>query len=553
MRRIQRFPLVTAAISCMFICMTSCTDNDSDSNKNAGNNAQSNDLCEIFTPQEIEELGLDCGSDKPCSVGTKKCSGLDLMECKASGDSAAWSKLETCATACENNACVNSQQGCDIGTKKCSGLDLMECKASGDSAAWSKLETCTTACENDACVNTQQGCDIGTRKCSGMDLMECKASGDSSAWSKLETCTTACENDACVNSQQGCDIGTRKCDGMDLMECKASGDSSAWSKLETCTTACENNACKSSGPAICEVGRIACSGINRRECIDDNGTIKWKLLETCPRSCKDGECSDECPATCTPDTYSCSGKTLSKCEPRENGCYGWQTQKNCERFCYADVGKCAEDLPLCELTNNSNAALIEWVDGDTAWVRPIGNGKCNEYEYDSETSNWVRIRFNIRIHGIDAPECTKAYNGRYLTCTQDTNYTNDNERYGYESWQAAVSLVPAETNIILTCDDPEPNGTCPVDATGHRDLAYIGYSKNSASYDFSTELTRLGMAFSNTEFSSSKRKDICLAQKEAQDANIGIWSTGGLSQMGSAKRRNLSDMETICKRAIQNN
>ena len=553
MRRIRRFSLAIAALSCMCICMPSCTDNDSDSNGNAGNNNQSTDPCVIFTPQEIEDLGLDCGSSKPCDIGTKKCNGLDLMECKAKGNSSDWEKLETCTTSCVNNACTAPAQGCDIGTKKCSGNDLMECKAKGDSSDWEKLETCTTSCENNACTAPVLGCDIGTRKCSGNDLMECQVSGSSSEWKKLDTCTYACEIDECTDPAQSCNIGAKKCSGKDLMECKASGDSSEWQKLETCPYTCENNACKSSSQPVCDVGKIACSGVNRRECIDDNGTIKWKLLETCPRTCKDGECSDECLAPCTPDKYSCSGKILSKCEMLDNGCYGWKTAKTCERFCYADIGKCAEELPQCELTNNSKAALIEWVDGDTAWVRPIGDSKCNEYEYDSEKQSWVRIRFNIRIQGIDAPECTKEFNGRYQTCTQDTNYTNDNEIYGYEAWQAAVSLVPAETSIILTCDDPEPDGTCPVDATGHRDLAYVGYAKGNASYDFSTELTRLGMAFSNTEFPSSKRKDICLAQKEAQDAKVGIWSTGGLSQMGASKRRNLSTMEARCKAAIQGN
>ena len=54
-----------------------------------------------------------------------------------------------------------------------------------------------------------------------------------------------------------------------------------------------------------------------------------------------------------------------------------------------------------------------------------------------------------------------------------------------------------------------------MDATGNRILAYLGYVKNNTSYDYSTEMARLGMAFSNTKFSSSKRRQICMAQKDA--------------------------------------
>ena len=91
-----------------------------------------------------------------------------------------------------------------------------------------------------------------------------------------------------------------------------------------------------------------------------------------------------------------------------------------------------------------------------------------------------------------------------------------------------------------------------MDATGNRILAYLGYVKNNTSYDYSTEMARLGMAFSNTKFSSSKRRQICMAQIDAQSAHVGIWATGGLSQMGSGKRNGLKNMERICQNAMRN-
>ncbi len=59
------------------------------------------------------------------------------------------------------------------------------------------------------------------------------------------------------------------------------------------------------------------------------------------------------------------------------------------------------------------------------------------------------------------------------------------------------------------------------------------------------------MAFSNTKFASKKCKDICAAQKEAQEARVGIWSTGGLAQMGASKQRNLKKMTSTCQRAME--
>ncbi len=115
----------------------------------------------------------------------------------------------------------------------------------------------------------------------------------------------------------------------------------------------------------------------------------------------------------------------------------------------------------------------------------------------------------------------------------------------------AVILLPADTEVMITCDKPESDGTCPLDATGNRELAYLGYVKNNTSYDYSTEMARLGMAFSNTKFPSSKRRQICMAQKEAQSSHVGIWSTGGLSQMGSGKRNGLKNMDKLCQKAMQ--
>lgn len=243
----------------------------------------------------------------------------------------------------------------------------------------------------------------------------------------------------------------------------------------------------------------------------------------------------------------------------------WDTIRTCTSNCKATAGKCSEDLPSCTLTNGVTAKVRQWTDGDTVWVIPKPSDACNDYEFDAKENRWKQIRWRIRIHGIDAPECSKGKNKYYYyTCIRDSKYTNNNERYGYESWEwAQYHLLPFNSEIVLTCDEYDPKTKiCSYDATADDDadadevvynrfLAYIGYSKNSASYDFSTELAREGLAFSNTKFKSNKRAEICAASKEAKDAKKNIWSLGNsvsevLSKMGSTKKNGFSNMPRLC-------
>ena len=210
------------------------------------------------------------------------------------------------------------------------------------------------------------------------------------------------------------------------------------------------------------------------------------------------------------------------------------------------------------------AKVRQWTDGDTVWVIPKPSDASNDYEFDAKENRWKQIRWRSRIHGIDAPECSKGRNKYYYyTCIRDSKYTNNNERYGYESWEWADDLIGFGSEIVLTCDEYDPKTKiCSYDATADDDadadevvynrfLAYIGYSKNSASYDFSTELAREGLAFSNTKFKSNKRAEICAASKEAKDAKKNIWSLGNsvsevLSKMGSTKKNGFSNMPRLC-------
>lgn len=157
------------------------------------------------------------------------------------------------------------------------------------------------------------------------------------------------------------------------------------------------------------------------------GCFQWNFVEACNETCEND--------VCDPDgKYACFGKTLKQCKKDAVGETTCDTIKTCSSSCKATVGKCSEDLPSCTLTNGVTAKVRQWTDGDTVWVIPKPSDACNDYEFDAKENRWKQIRWRIRIHGIDAPECSKGRNKYYYyTCIRDSKYTNNNERYGYES------------------------------------------------------------------------------------------------------------------------
>ena len=363
-----------------------------------------------------------------------------------------------------------------------------------------------------------------------------------------------------------CPPGTRRCKGNSIQECVGSSmEESVWIDIDTCQIACQNATCTQTLPdpqADCEFGTKRCSGNLLQTCqMDINNNTLWVTQATCPDGCDPNALSCIDPSqpqiTCTANTRRCLGKHLQSCQTGVNGSTSWVTDKTCDAFCVPDKWICSETLPQCKLKNNSKATILQWTDGDTLWVRAVSDGTCNDYEYVQSQSKWMKLRYDLRIHGIDAPECAKRQNQYgYYTCVQNANYTNTNERFGYESWAEAVKLLPYEYEVTLTCDETEYDGTCVFDRTDSRYLVYMGYARNNASYDFSVELARQGLAFSNTKFASSKRKEICTAQKEAIQAKRNIWSLGNtvsevLSKMSTTKQTGLKKMESLCNTAMK--
>ncbi|MBO4349883.1 MAG: thermonuclease family protein [Proteobacteria bacterium] len=436
---------------------------------------------------------------------------------------------------------------CSTNETRCIGNVLQKCSINSQGCFyWERVQECSV-CSNGACSeNPPQPCSDGT--CSENPPQPCS---DGTCSENPPSCTNACtQNDVrCEgNVLQNCVVGENGCTN--------------WKDEKTCSNGCESNQCvpdtiPKECDNVCNIGQFYCEGQTVMECqTDADGCPVEVEIEKCPESCSKGECV-ACSGACEVGKRICEGRTLSECV-MHNGCPRYESVKKCDSSCYSNVQKCSEDLPTCKLVDGRKATILQWTDGDTLWVRAKSDGTCNDYEYTADSAgnyDWRNVRYDIRVHGIDAPECTKGKNNfNYYTCIKDTDYTNDNEPMGYESWEAASNLLAYKAEVTIYCEQTQKDGSCGLDATKKRFLAYIGYELNNASYDFSTEHARKGYAFSRTDFQCGKRKAICDAQSEAQAAKIGIWSLADTPEdvfglMGSDKNKWLKYMPTRCKNA----
>ncbi|MBQ9242607.1 MAG: thermonuclease family protein [Proteobacteria bacterium] len=425
---------------------------------------------------------------------------------------------------------------CFYADERCEELSPEECMSIG------KCDVC-------ACNTCTDDCAAGQAICSGNSVSRCTLGADGCHhWGMLEACPGGCAGGICAGLPDACTPNAKQCSGNIVQQCVLSGGSYQWVNAETCPSGCANGMCASAVPGVCTPNAKQCSGNVVQQCkAGADGSYQWVNAGECPNGCEAGAC-----VVCREGEYKCFGKTLKKCVSGASA--SWQTVKTCQAYCSAESGGCTEDLPACTMKPGSKFLIRQWTDGDTLWIVPKSEGKCNDQEYSAEDSKWKDIRFDVRVEGIDAPECTKAQNSYYYyTCIQDTKYTNDNERMGYDSWAKAMEMLPFKSEIIVSCEKTLSDGSCGYDATRKRRLAYIGYERDNASYDFATELARQGLAFANVEFASTTSKigQICSAQKEAISAKRGLWGlsssvNGVLNLMSKDKQKNLKNLESRC-------
>lgn len=322
-------------------------------------------------------------------------------------------------------------------------------------------------------------------------------------------------------------------DSSDKAFCLSIG-SDCWDNLSLCKVSwCEEitNECDGlSALQLCQTescqAKCDCKALSYDDCINASHCIDL------------GVCEDPCKTytSCSiGDEPVCNGRKNGKimqCATNEKGCPLLKEIKKCSASTpYCIESEChAEDIPACLPQNNDEATVIKVTDGDTVRLRITRDG-CLSSDY------------SVRIHGIDAPECEKRQgDDHYYTCVQSNRIGHyqgsdgawvTNDPYGYEAWQKASELLSEGSKVRITCDRKENDGGCEIDDTEKRRLVYISYEHGGTWYDFSTEITRAGLALANTDYycSTSKMSAICAAMGEAQKAKRGMWASDTVSRV----------------------
>jgi len=185
-----------------------------------------------------------------------------------------------------------------------------------------------------------------------------------------------------------------------------------------------------------------------------------------------------------------------------------------------------------DLRNGAKARVGHVIDGDTLQVW-VGTSAPKSY--------------TIRMLGLAAPERDKDYrltpDGSRLVCTSDDEY------YGLASYEIMKGLVE-DKQVTVTCD-VAANAWCGQDPFDR----YLAYLVTADGKDAAVELARAGGAFSYTDFTASKRADICRAEYEARDADRGMWVLGSVSQVLAGMHSNTrgwynSNHDSRCNQAI---
>ena len=201
--------------------------------------------------------------------------------------------------------------------------------------------------------------------------------------------------------------------------------------------------------------------------------------------------------------------------------------ENCSDYCHdGETGSnssCSWGQPVCSFKEGSSAELILWIDGDTALLRPF----TDDDSCDSSFVSWPNGNHEypkVRILGIDTPECTKARHPGYgqNTCTDDPYYTAENDPYGYDAWQFAMSRVKPGARVSVRCHETDEYNNCLKDMY-NRTLVYVEYNGR----DYSADIISAGLAMPNIQKIPrliEPEKAICQGLMNAISGRLGLYS-----------------------------
>ncbi len=192
---------------------------------------------------------------------------------------------------------------------------------------------------------------------------------------------------------------------------------------------------------------------------------------------------------------------------------------------YNDVQNDAEEIDVPEIATNPYdklglPALPELPEGTTVpWPGTISHGAFVKIEHviDGDTvRNPLAGQDNIRLLGMDAPECAKRKVALGMECDpSNTNYTVEagakfpNEPYGAESGQALKDLIALNPEVRIVCK--MVGNECERDLY-KRFLAWIVVETPDGPVDASYSIISQGLGWTYTSFPTENMALYCNAE-----------------------------------------
>lgn len=179
--------------------------------------------------------------------------------------------------------------------------------------------------------------------------------------------------------------------------------------------------------------------------------------------------------------------------------------------------------PLSELSEDVSAP---WPD------RAITHGALINLAHviDGDTiRNPFSGQANLRLQGINAPECAKRSTSQGMECDpNNTDYAHGehkdiNEPYGAQSAQALKNLIALNRNVRIACK--MVGGSCETDLYD-RYLVWVVIDTPEGPVDASYYLVEQGLALTYTSFPVDNMAAYCTAEDEAIAARRGMWKDG---------------------------
>lgn len=136
---------------------------------------------------------------------------------------------------------------------------------------------------------------------------------------------------------------------------------------------------------------------------------------------------------------------------------------------------------------------------------------------------------NLRLQGINAPECVKRSTSQGMECDpNNTDYVHDedkeiNEPYGAQAAQALKDLIALNRNVRIVCK--MVGGSCETDLYD-RYLVWVVIDTPEGPVDASYYLVEQGLALTYTSFPVDNMAAYCTAEDEAIAARRGMWKDG---------------------------